>query len=143
MQIRRLSLVRVALLLALSAGIVSPVLPVDIPRLDWVECSDWTNVKTDITPAAKGDGIADDAPAIQRTLDSAVDRYGNPRYVVYIPAGRYRITKTLRMPSSVGLMIIGNGRDTKIEWDGPNMKSTNLPHAAHFVSRQNRRGWTL
>jgi len=31
----------------------------------------------------------------------------------------------------------------KIEWDGPNMKATNAPEAAHFVKRENRAGWTL
>jgi hypothetical protein len=29
----------------------------------------------------------------------------------------------------------------KIEWDGPNMKSTNAPEAAHFVKRDYRKGW--
>jgi hypothetical protein len=28
-----------------------------------------------------------------------------------------------------------------MEWDGPNMKSPNVPEAAQFVSRQNRQGW--
>jgi len=34
---------------------------------------------------------------------------------------------------------LGEGRP--MEWDGPNMKSPNLPEAAHFVSRNNRSGW--
>jgi len=36
-------------------------------------------------------------------------------------------------------MRVGEGR--RMEWDGPNMKSTNLPEAAQFVRRQNRPGW--
>jgi hypothetical protein len=28
-----------------------------------------------------------------------------------------------------------------MEWDGPNMKSTNLPQAERFVRRKNRSGW--
>ncbi len=34
---------------------------------------------------------------------------------------------------------VGEGRP--MEWDGPNMKSPNLPEAARFVSRDNRPGW--
>jgi len=34
---------------------------------------------------------------------------------------------------------LGEGRP--MEWDGPNMKSPNLPEAAKFVSRNNRSGW--
>ncbi len=29
----------------------------------------------------------------------------------------------------------------KIEWDGPNMKATNAPEAAHIVKREYRKGW--
>jgi hypothetical protein len=28
-----------------------------------------------------------------------------------------------------------------MDWDGPNMRSPNLPAAAHFVKRNNRPGW--
>jgi len=34
---------------------------------------------------------------------------------------------------------VGEGR--RMEWDGTNMKSTNLPEAAQFVRRNNRKGW--
>jgi hypothetical protein len=37
----------------------------DIPALHWTERSDWINVKTDITPAAVGDGVKDDTAALQ------------------------------------------------------------------------------
>jgi hypothetical protein len=33
------------------------------------------------------------------------------------------------------------GEGYRVEWDGPNMKSTNLPESAKFVSRTNREGW--
>jgi predicted dehydrogenase len=29
----------------------------------------------------------------------------------------------------------------KIEWDGPNLRSPNCPEAAHFVTKEYRRGW--
>jgi len=37
-------------------------------------------------------------------------------------------------------MRVGEGRP--MEWDGPNMRSKNLPEAAQYVSRQNRSGWS-
>jgi predicted dehydrogenase len=38
----------------------------------------------------------------------------------------------------IGLRV---GEGYRMEWDGPNMKSTNLPQAARFVNRNNRPGW--
>jgi hypothetical protein len=34
---------------------------------------------------------------------------------------------------------VGEGK--RMEWDGPNMVSPNLPESAHFVKRENRAGW--
>ncbi len=34
---------------------------------------------------------------------------------------------------------VGEGK--RMEWDGPNMQSPNLPEAAQFVKRENRSGW--
>jgi predicted dehydrogenase len=41
----------------------------------------------------------------------------------------------------LGCVALRVGEGKRMEWDGPNMKSTNLPEAAQFVSRQNRAGW--
>ncbi len=36
------------------------------------------------------------------------------------------------------------GEGVRMEWDGPGMKSTNVPEAAKFVQRQNvRKGWEV
>ena len=35
------------------------------------------------------------------------------------------------------------GEGVRMEWDGPNMKSPNLPESAQFVKRQSRPGWEL
>jgi predicted dehydrogenase len=36
---------------------------------------------------------------------------------------------------------VGEGR--RMEWDGPNMRSPNLPEADRFVKRKNRKGWDV
>jgi len=41
----------------------------------------------------------------------------------------------------LGCVALRVGEGYRMEWDGPNMKSTNLPQAAQFVSRKNRPGW--
>ena len=101
----------------LSAEIAPAALP-RIPALHWEERSDWINVKTDITPAAIGDGKADDTVALQNALSGVRD--GS---VVYFPPGSYRITASLSLKNSsgarwIGGLIVGSGRDTKWIWDG-------------------------
>ena len=81
--------------------------------------SDWINVKTDITPAAVGDGVADDTAALQAAfarLDDA--KAGSPR-IFYFPPGTYRITDTLTLTKVQGGAIYGHGGATRIFWDGP------------------------
>ena len=90
---------------------------VQLPVLNWQPTPDWVNVKTDVQPAAKGDGGADDTAALQAALDR-MHGLGGPPKVVYLPPGTYRITDTLVMPNSLGCMVIGHGADTRIVWDG-------------------------
>ena len=45
-------------------------------------------------------------------------------------------------------VLLGNfalraGSGKRVEWDGPNMKSTNMPELNQFVKREYRKGWTL
>ncbi|MFC5648227.1 glycosyl hydrolase family 28-related protein [Paenibacillus solisilvae] len=49
---------------------------------------------------AKGDGVTDDTQAIQDALDAAGNNGGG---VVFVPAGRYRITGSLLVPTGVTL----------------------------------------
>lgn len=89
----------------------------DTPALNWTERSDWVNVKTDITPAAVGDGVADDTAAIQKAFDAVATGA-----VLYFPAGTYRITATVMLQPQqrvTGVWIVGHGRDTRLVWDGP------------------------
>ena len=86
-----------------------------IPDLPWQKRSDWIDVTTAVTPAAKGDGIADDTAALQKAWDGVKDGT-----VIYLPVGTYRITGTLHLTRDhvVGYWFIGHGRSTTIVWDG-------------------------
>lgn len=90
-----------------------------IPALRWEKRSDWTDVKTDIAPAARGDGQADDTAALQKAFDAVRD--GS---VLYLPPGSYRITAPLSLKNPTGArwiggLVVGSGRETKLVWDGP------------------------
>ena len=41
----------------------------------------------------------------------------------------------------LGCVALRVGEGRRMDWDGPNMKSTTLPEAAEFVRRNNRQGW--
>jgi len=41
----------------------------------------------------------------------------------------------------LGCIAMKVGVKNRMQWDGPNMRSTNVSEAAQFVRRQNRKGW--
>jgi hypothetical protein len=41
----------------------------------------------------------------------------------------------------LGCVALRVGEGIRVDWDGPNMKSTNRPEAEKFVRRHNRSGW--
>src|SRR5260221_3440429 len=43
----------------------------------------------------------------------------------------------------LGCVALRVGEGRRMEWDGPNMKSPNVPEAAKFVKRNNRKGWEV
>ena len=43
----------------------------------------------------------------------------------------------------LGCVALRVGEGNRMEWDGPNMKSPNLPEAAQFVTRVPRSGWAI
>jgi hypothetical protein len=70
-----------------SLGNVTLNLPIEeTPRLGSHDLSEWINVES---KGAIPDGKTDSTKAIQAALDSSAD-------VVYLPAGNYRVTDTLR-----------------------------------------------
>lgn len=99
-----------------SAG---AALSVSIPTLNWQKRSDWINVKTDVRPAAFGDGAHDDTAAIQAALNQIDDKYVSQTKTVYLPPGTYRISKTLILTRAYGAMIVGHGGATRLIWTGP------------------------
>ncbi len=86
-------------------------------NLPVIECSDWVNVKTDVSPAAVGDGVADDTEAIQKALSMLEGKRPATR-VVYFPPGTYRITRSLSVTHVQGGALYGHGRATVLLWDG-------------------------
>src|SRR4051794_15550311 len=69
----------------------------------------WVDVKRAF--GAVGDGRTDDTAALQKALDS-LRPPESPRRVLYLPAGTYRITRTLHVTrtqhaESMDVMILG------------------------------------
>ena len=60
------------------------------------------------TVQAKGDGKTDDTDAIQKTIDSVAN--GGQGGVVFLPSGRYRITRSILIPLAVRVYGVGPTR---------------------------------
>lgn len=111
------ALAAVASGLCLMLPAVKAAVP-SLPTLKWQQRSDWINVKTDVTPAAVGDGIHDDTAAIQTGLNRLSRGYYGSKSL-YLPAGTYRISKTLSLDNIYGALIVGQGQTTRVVWHGP------------------------
>jgi len=80
----------------------------------------WWDVKRDF--GAVGDGTSDDTDAWQQALDSLAFSGNNPqpKAVLHVPAGTYRITRTLEFRSRYGAGVIGEDPGTTtLRWEGP------------------------
>jgi hypothetical protein len=56
---------------------------------------------------------------------------------------RFEIAAFLTETILLGCIALRVGEGRRVEWDGPNMKSTNEPAADKFVKRDYRKGWEL
>jgi hypothetical protein len=80
----------------------------------------WADLKRDY--GAVGDGQADDTAALQRALDDLTRR--EKSCVLYVPAGSYRITDTIKSRrkahhDGMGIAVVGEDPTrTVIRWDG-------------------------
>ena len=61
-----------------------------------------------VVARAKGDGVADDSDAIQKAIDAAANKGDGG--IVFLPSGRYRLTKTLLVPIAVRIYGVGKTR---------------------------------
>jgi hypothetical protein len=111
---------RVAVLFAI-AGWAAPAVLAQAPDEEFVgPFASWLDVKRDF--AAVGDGQADDTAALQRALDEI--REHKKASVVYLPAGTYRLTQTLKTARKAHQdnMVTIVGEDPAkvvLRWDGP------------------------
>jgi hypothetical protein len=67
-----------------------------------------------VTVKGKGDGKADDSDAIQHALDQASEHGGG---VVFLPSGRYRISRTILIWPAVRLFGVGKTRPALVLGD--------------------------
>ncbi|MEJ7737879.1 MAG: glycosyl hydrolase family 28-related protein [Chitinophagaceae bacterium] len=100
----------------------------------------WANVKTRFKAA--GDGKKDDTRALQMALDSVTrtikgDFNTDPRtryLVIYLPAGTYRISQTLRLEGKIGVTFIGEHPEkTIISWQGSDNDTMFLSNKSAFI----------
>ena len=115
----------------------------EIPSLAWPTPvpPDWVSVTT--VGGAKGDGRTDDTKAIQATVDlyttcqdkkmnasaagvplgthtcgGKASQGGTACSTIFFPAGTYRISAPIYVGHCTGLMFVGTGATTVIEWGG-------------------------
>src|SRR5262252_5581217 len=65
---------------------------------------------------ARGDGVRDDTASIQQAFTVAVQ--GHLGTTVLLPAGTYKITRTLVLSDATGLVVKGSGGRTRLQWAG-------------------------
>jgi sugar lactone lactonase YvrE len=78
---------------------------------------------------AKGDGVADDSAAIQQAIDRAQEMASHG--IVFVPEGRYRVTKTINVWSAIRL--IGYGASRPVFVLAPNTPGYQDANAENYV----------
>jgi polygalacturonase len=68
-----------------------------------------------VTVKGKGDGRADDTDALQRAIDAARDGTGHG--IVFLPSGRYRLTRSILVPQGVRIFGVGPTRPSLVLGD--------------------------
>jgi len=83
--------------------------------------------------AVRGDGVADDSAAIQAAIDKAASKPGGG--LLFVPSGRYRLTRTLYVWRAVRLIGVGETRPVFV-------LAENTPGYQHGIGRRRRPGQT-
>ena len=126
---------------AAAGGGLSLVVPVDDHEV-LGPFATWADARRDY--GAKGDGVSDDTDALQQALDDL----GPKTPGLYLPAGRYRITRSLQLKGSPtggfwlgGVNIMGESPDTtRIVWAGA-VGEPMLVQDGGFNTRYSRITW--
>lgn len=103
--------------LAAQSAQAVPASPAPLPAEDEFvgPFASWLDVTS---LGAKGDGVADDSAALQAALDRLIADKDDR--VVYLPAGTYRLTRTLTLRNVLGVSLLGDDPErTRLVWDGP------------------------
>ncbi len=58
-----------------------------------------------------------------------------------VPYSNFDVAAYLTEIILLGCVAMRTGK--KLEWDGPNMRATNAPEAAQYITRDNRKGWSI
>jgi hypothetical protein len=97
--------------------------------------SSWVDIKTKYK--LKGNGNSDESAAFQAAFNS-IGNGSSTASVLFLPAGTYRINKTLTLNNKINVSFIGaDPATTKIIWGGP-VGGTMLQINGTAYSRFNR-----
>jgi sugar lactone lactonase YvrE len=98
----------------MRAILLSLMLAASYPTLAQASASSTLPVAPDdptaVTVKAVGDGKADDTGAVQKAIDAARDKTGHG--LVFLPSGRYRLTRSILVPPGVRIFGVGKTRPT-------------------------------
>ncbi|WP_269714915.1 glycosyl hydrolase family 28-related protein [Caulobacter sp. NIBR2454] len=100
-----------AILLSLMLAILTPALAVAGPSVLLAAPDDPRAVQV----RGVGDGRADDTDAIQQALDAARDKTGHG--LVFLPSGRYRLSRSVLVPPGVRVFGVGATRPVLVLGD--------------------------
>jgi hypothetical protein len=92
--------------------------------------------------AVKADGVADDSDAIQAAIDKVQET--TRRGIVFVPQGKYRLTKTIYVWS--GIRLMGYGKERPVFLLGantPGYQEGTGKYMVHFVSDKPREGGAI
>jgi len=96
-----------------------------------------------LLPASKMKGFKYPAPVIPRCQSNHFDEW-----VTACKGGRPAFSNFDHAGPLTELVLLGNlavraGVGKRLEWDGPNLKCTNVPEINRYVRHEYRSGWTL